>query len=73
MSADLFLFFLNLFLLGSLSSKATVPLDLFRKQPSGQQSFALNSTASESSPELGPRLGSISAEVWPGDVFRVDL
>uniref|UniRef100_A0A8B9UK70 C2 calcium dependent domain containing 2 n=1 Tax=Anas zonorhyncha TaxID=75864 RepID=A0A8B9UK70_9AVES len=48
----------------SLSSKATVPLDLFRKQPSGQQSFALNSTASESSPELGPRLGSISAEFF---------
>ena len=41
----------------------TVPLDLFRKQPSGQQSFALNSRASESSPELGPGLGSISAEV----------
>ncbi|XP_074670519.1 C2 domain-containing protein 2 isoform X1 [Strix aluco] len=45
-----------------LSAKATVPLDLFRKQPSGQQSFALNSRASESSPEPGPRLGSISAE-----------
>uniref|UniRef100_A0A8C4XR65 C2 calcium dependent domain containing 2 n=1 Tax=Falco tinnunculus TaxID=100819 RepID=A0A8C4XR65_FALTI len=40
----------------------TVPLDLFRKQPSGQQSFALNSRAGESSPEPGPRLGSISAE-----------
>ncbi|XP_050565655.1 C2 domain-containing protein 2 isoform X2 [Cygnus atratus] len=48
----------------SLSAMATVPLDLFRKQPSGQQSFALNSTASESSPELGPRLGSISAEFF---------
>nr|XP_025977271.1 C2 domain-containing protein 2 [Dromaius novaehollandiae] len=46
----------------SLSARATVPLDLFRKQPSGQQSFALNSQASESSPELGPGLGSISAE-----------
>ncbi|KFV58881.1 C2 domain-containing protein 2, partial [Gavia stellata] len=45
-----------------LSSKVTVPLDLFRKQPSGQQSFALNSRASESSLELGPGLGSISAE-----------
>ncbi|KFV45809.1 C2 domain-containing protein 2, partial [Tyto alba] len=45
-----------------LSTKATVPLDLFRKQPSGQQSFALNSRASESSPEPGTRLGSISAE-----------
>ncbi|XP_051481194.1 C2 domain-containing protein 2 isoform X2 [Apus apus] len=45
-----------------LSAKVTVPLDLFRKQPSGQQSFALNSRASESSPEMGPRLGSISAE-----------
>ncbi|NXE49835.1 C2CD2 protein, partial [Casuarius casuarius] len=46
----------------SLSARATVPLDLFRKQPSGQQSFALNSQASESSAELGPGLGSISAE-----------
>ncbi|KAM9248027.1 C2 domain-containing protein 2 isoform 1-T1 [Leptosomus discolor] len=45
-----------------LSAKVTVPLDLFRKQPSGQQSFALNSRASESSPEPGPGLGSISAE-----------
>ncbi|NXN20069.1 C2CD2 protein, partial [Indicator maculatus] len=44
-----------------LSAKVTVPLDLFRKQPSGQQSFALNSS-SESSPEPGPGLGSISAE-----------
>lgn len=41
----------------------TVPLDLFRKQPSGQQSFALNSRASESSSEPGPGLGSVSAEV----------
>ncbi|XP_074955621.1 C2 domain-containing protein 2 [Phalacrocorax aristotelis] len=47
-----------------LSAKVTVPLDLFRKQPSGQQSFALNSRASESSSELGPRLGSISAEFF---------
>ncbi|XP_052650667.1 C2 domain-containing protein 2 isoform X2 [Harpia harpyja] len=45
-----------------LSAKVTVPLDLFRKQPSGQQSFALNSSTSESSPEPGPVLGSISAE-----------
>ncbi|KFO03943.1 C2 domain-containing protein 2, partial [Balearica regulorum gibbericeps] len=45
-----------------LSAKVTVPLDLFRKQPSGQQSFALNSRASESSLEPGPGLGSISAE-----------
>ncbi|XP_071608788.1 C2 domain-containing protein 2 isoform X2 [Heliangelus exortis] len=45
-----------------LSPKVTVPLDLFRKQPSGQQSFALNSEASESSPVPGPVLGSISAE-----------
>ncbi|KAM6314279.1 LOW QUALITY PROTEIN: C2 domain-containing protein 2 [Podargus strigoides] len=45
-----------------LSAKVTVPLDLFRKQPSGQQNFALNSRASESSPEPGPGLGSISAE-----------
>ncbi|NWT04144.1 C2CD2 protein, partial [Mionectes macconnelli] len=42
-----------------LSGKVTVPLDLFRKQPSGQQSFALTS---EGSSELGPGLGSISAE-----------
>ncbi|NWS17003.1 C2CD2 protein, partial [Pachyramphus minor] len=42
-----------------LSGKVTVPLDLFRKQPSGQQSFALNS---EGSSEPGPGLGSISAE-----------
>ncbi|XP_062455181.1 C2 domain-containing protein 2 isoform X2 [Rhea pennata] len=47
---------------GSLLARATVPLDLFRKQPTGQQSFVLNSWASESSPELGPELGSISAE-----------
>ncbi|KAM6144857.1 C2 domain-containing protein 2 isoform 2-T2 [Phoenicopterus ruber ruber] len=45
-----------------LSAKVTVPLDLFRKQPSGQQSFALSSRASESSPEPGPGLGSITAE-----------
>ncbi|KAM6310369.1 LOW QUALITY PROTEIN: C2 domain-containing protein 2 [Aegotheles albertisi] len=45
-----------------LSAKVTVPLDLFRKQPSGQQNFALSSMAIESSPEPGPRLGSISAE-----------
>ncbi|XP_030325156.1 C2 domain-containing protein 2 isoform X1 [Calypte anna] len=45
-----------------LSPKVTVPLDLFRKQPAGQQSFALNSEASESSPVPGPVLGSISAE-----------
>ncbi|XP_075375213.1 C2 domain-containing protein 2 isoform X2 [Mycteria americana] len=45
-----------------LSAKVTVPLDLFRKQPSGQQSFALNSKTSESSSEPGPGLGSISAE-----------
>ncbi|XP_064008640.1 C2 domain-containing protein 2 isoform X3 [Pogoniulus pusillus] len=44
-----------------LSAKATIPLDLFRKQPSGQQSFALNKT-SDSSPEPGLGLGSISAE-----------
>ncbi|NXN48204.1 C2CD2 protein, partial [Rhinoptilus africanus] len=47
-----------------LSAKVTVPLDLFRKQPSGQQSFALNSGASEGSSELGPGLGSISAEFF---------
>ncbi|KAK2544893.1 C2cd2 [Columba livia] len=47
-----------------LSATATVPLDLFRKQPSGQQSFALSSRASESSPEPGPGLGSISAEFF---------
>ncbi|KAM7065875.1 C2 domain-containing protein 2 isoform 2-T2 [Acridotheres tristis] len=42
------------------SGKVTVPLDLFRKQPSGQHSFALTSGARESSSE--PGLGSISAE-----------
>ncbi|NWY73941.1 C2CD2 protein, partial [Erithacus rubecula] len=42
-----------------LSGKVTVPLDLFRKQPSGQHSFAL-SGARESSSE--PGLGSITAE-----------
>ncbi|KAM6287128.1 C2 domain-containing protein 2 isoform 1-T1 [Spheniscus humboldti] len=47
-----------------LSAKVTVPLDLFRKQPSGQQSFALNSRASESSSEPGPGLGSVSAEFF---------
>lgn len=52
----------------------TVPLDLFRKQPSGQQSFALNSGAGESSSEPGPRLGSISAEVLLHlDGFTMDL
>ncbi|XP_031956964.1 C2 domain-containing protein 2 isoform X1 [Corvus moneduloides] len=44
------------------SGKVTVPLDLFRKQPSGQHSFALHSKARESSSEPGPGLGSISAE-----------
>ncbi|XP_041889568.1 C2 domain-containing protein 2 isoform X1 [Corvus kubaryi] len=44
------------------SGKVTVPLDLFRKQPSGQHSFALHSEARESSSEPGPGLGSISAE-----------
>ncbi|XP_066033208.1 C2 domain-containing protein 2 [Chamaea fasciata] len=43
-----------------LSGKVTVPLDLFRKQPSGQHSFALSSAARESSSE--PGLGSITAE-----------
>ncbi|NXS32312.1 C2CD2 protein, partial [Pomatostomus ruficeps] len=41
-----------------LSGKVTVPLDLFRKQPCGQHSFALSSGAGES----GSELGSISAE-----------
>ncbi|NXI88683.1 C2CD2 protein, partial [Rhipidura dahli] len=45
-----------------LSGKVTVPLDLFRKQPSGQHSFALHSGARESSSDPGPSLGSISAE-----------
>ncbi|TRZ12671.1 hypothetical protein HGM15179_014430 [Zosterops borbonicus] len=43
-----------------LSGKVTVPLDLFRKQPSGQHSFALSSGTRESSSE--PGLGSITAE-----------
>lgn len=51
---------------GPLSGKVTVPLDLFRKQPSGQHSFALHSGARESSSEPGPGLGSISAEVLLG-------
>ncbi|NXA35746.1 C2CD2 protein, partial [Eudromia elegans] len=46
----------------SLLARAAVPLDLFRKQPSGQQSFVLSSQASEGSPELGPGLGSLTAE-----------
>ncbi|XP_068011323.1 C2 domain-containing protein 2 isoform X1 [Melanerpes formicivorus] len=53
-----------------LSAKVTIPLDLFRKQPSGQQCFALNSSR-ESSPEPGPGLGSISAEfsfIEPGEL-----
>ncbi|NXU08194.1 C2CD2 protein, partial [Pardalotus punctatus] len=45
-----------------LSGKVTVPLDLFRKQPSGQHSFALSRGSRESSSEPGPGLGSISAE-----------
>ncbi|NWZ36792.1 C2CD2 protein, partial [Brachypodius atriceps] len=45
-----------------LSGKVTVPLDLFRKQPSGQHSFALSSRARESSSEPEPGLGSITAE-----------
>ncbi|XP_064261878.1 C2 domain-containing protein 2 isoform X3 [Passer domesticus] len=39
-----------------LSGQVTVPLDLFRKQPCGQHSFALSSS------EPGPGLGSITAE-----------
>ncbi|CAM4412277.1 unnamed protein product [Lepidochelys olivacea] len=42
----------------SFSAWATVPLDLFRKQPSGQQSFALKSRSNSHSPVLG----SINAE-----------
>ncbi|XP_067401305.1 C2 domain-containing protein 2 isoform X2 [Emydura macquarii macquarii] len=42
----------------SFSAWATVPLDLFKKQPSGQQSFALNSRPSCHSPVLG----SVTAE-----------
>ncbi|XP_053791938.1 C2 domain-containing protein 2 isoform X2 [Vidua chalybeata] len=44
----------------ALSGQVTVPLDLFRKQPSGQHSFALSSGAGESGSE--PGLASISAE-----------
>uniref|UniRef100_A0A8C9UE26 C2 calcium dependent domain containing 2 n=1 Tax=Serinus canaria TaxID=9135 RepID=A0A8C9UE26_SERCA len=43
-------------LAGPLSGQVTVPLDLFRKQPCGQHSFALSSS------EPGPGLGSITAE-----------
>ncbi|KGL79142.1 C2 domain-containing protein 2, partial [Tinamus guttatus] len=46
----------------SLLARAAVPLDLFRKQPSGQQSFALSRRASGSSLELGPGPGSLTAE-----------
>ncbi|XP_050789460.1 C2 domain-containing protein 2 [Gopherus flavomarginatus] len=42
----------------SFSAWATVPLDLFRKQPSGQQSFALKSRPGAHSPVLG----SVTAE-----------
>ncbi|XP_058042926.1 C2 domain-containing protein 2 isoform X2 [Ahaetulla prasina] len=43
---------------GDSSISANVPLDLFRKQPSGQQSFALNSQISNNSSAVG----SVSAE-----------
>ncbi|NXI12150.1 C2CD2 protein, partial [Irena cyanogastra] len=43
-----------------LSRKVSVPLDLFRKQPSGQHSFALSSGAGDGGSE--PGLASISAE-----------
>ncbi|KAM9170537.1 C2 domain-containing protein 2 isoform 3-T3 [Pangshura tecta] len=43
---------------GSFSAWAAVPLDLFRKQPSGQQSFALKSRPSTHSSVLG----SVTAE-----------
>ncbi|KYO22873.1 C2 domain-containing protein 2 [Alligator mississippiensis] len=42
----------------TFSAWATVPLDLFKKQPSGQQSFTLNSRPSCGSPVLG----SVTAE-----------
>ncbi|XP_030139579.4 C2 domain-containing protein 2 isoform X2 [Taeniopygia guttata] len=42
--------------------QVTVPLDLFRKQPCGQHSFALSRVTGESSSEPDPGLGSISAE-----------
>ncbi|XP_038256209.1 C2 domain-containing protein 2 isoform X2 [Dermochelys coriacea] len=42
----------------SFSAWATVPLDLFRKQPSGQQSFALKSRSNSHSSVLG----SVTAE-----------
>ncbi|XP_059696071.1 C2 domain-containing protein 2 isoform X2 [Haemorhous mexicanus] len=45
-----------------LSGQVTVPLDLFRKQPCGQHSFALSSGAGERSSEPGPGLGSLTAE-----------
>ncbi|NXP59737.1 C2CD2 protein, partial [Chloropsis cyanopogon] len=54
-----------------LSGQVTVPLDLFRKQPSGQHSFALSSGAGESGLEPGPGLGSITAEfsfIEPGEL-----
>ncbi|NXE65200.1 C2CD2 protein, partial [Calcarius ornatus] len=45
-----------------LSGQVTVPLDLFRKQPCGQHSFALSRGAGDSGSEPGPGLGSITAE-----------
>ncbi|KAM5281195.1 C2 domain-containing protein 2 [Ctenodactylus gundi] len=52
--------------LAGLAAMATVPLDLFRKQPSGPRSFTLSS-----GPALGsPVLGSLSAEfsyIEPGE------
>uniref|UniRef100_A0A8C6D9K1 C2 calcium dependent domain containing 2 n=1 Tax=Moschus moschiferus TaxID=68415 RepID=A0A8C6D9K1_MOSMO len=51
----------------ALSAMTTVPLDLFKKQPSGPQSFTLTSAASSGSSALG----SVTAEFFyiePGEV-----
>uniref|UniRef100_A0A8C6RS86 C2 calcium-dependent domain containing 2 n=1 Tax=Nannospalax galili TaxID=1026970 RepID=A0A8C6RS86_NANGA len=44
-----------------LLGTAAIPLDLFRKQPSGPQSFTLTSVPTSGS----AMLGSVTAELWP--------
>lgn len=48
-----------LFNAGGFSAVAAVPLDLFRRQPSGHKGFALNSQLGSSSSTVG----SVTAEV----------
>ncbi|XP_062982669.1 C2 domain-containing protein 2 [Elgaria multicarinata webbii] len=47
---------------GGFSALATVPLDLFRKQPSGHRSFALKSQFSNCSSSNSSTVGSVLAE-----------